>query len=89
MSDESKSTASSAGTGLSGLVFLLFLGLKLAGVAPVSEWSWWWVTAPLWGVACLVMAIMLIALPFVYISAVRKDKRKREWRESRARRGFG
>lgn len=29
-----------------GLLFLLFLGLKLGGVI---GWSWWWVCAPLWG----------------------------------------
>jgi hypothetical protein len=26
-------------------VFLIFLTLKLCGVI---DWSWWWVTAPLW-----------------------------------------
>lgn len=28
------------------LLFLLFLGLKLVGGI---DWSWWWVTAPIWG----------------------------------------
>lgn len=32
--------------GLPGLLFLLFVGLKLTGVI---AWSWWWVTFPLWG----------------------------------------
>lgn len=27
-------------------LFLIFLVLKLVGVI---DWSWWWVTAPLWG----------------------------------------
>lgn len=27
-------------------VFLIFLVLKLCGTI---DWSWWWVTAPLWG----------------------------------------
>jgi hypothetical protein len=31
--------------GFTGLLFLLFLGLKLGGVI---AWSWVWVTAPLW-----------------------------------------
>jgi hypothetical protein len=31
--------------GLGPLMFLLFLGLKLTGHI---DWSWWWVTAPLW-----------------------------------------
>ena len=32
--------------GFLGLLTLLFVGLKLAGVI---GWSWWWVLAPLWG----------------------------------------
>jgi len=31
--------------GLATLLFVLFLGLKLTGYI---DWSWWWVTAPLW-----------------------------------------
>lgn len=50
-----------------GIMFLIFLTLKLAEVGAVAAWSWWWVTAPLWapfalvagffGVAALVMGI--------------------------------
>lgn len=32
------------------LLFLVFLVLKLTAVI---DWSWWWVTAPLWGGALL------------------------------------
>lgn len=28
------------------IMFLIFLTLKLCSVI---DWSWWWVTAPLWG----------------------------------------
>lgn len=42
---ESRSAASSVGVGLPGLLFLVFLVLKLTDVI---DWSWWWVTAPLW-----------------------------------------
>lgn len=28
-----------------GLLFIVFLVLKLCGVI---AWSWWWVTAPIW-----------------------------------------
>lgn len=31
--------------GLGGLVFVVFLVLKLTGYI---DWSWWWVTSPLW-----------------------------------------
>lgn len=48
MSSEKKSNGSSAGIGLAGGVFLVFLILKLAEIGVVANWSWWWVTAPLW-----------------------------------------
>ena len=37
--------STSSGLGISGVLFLIFLVLKLVGVI---DWSWWWVTAPLW-----------------------------------------
>ena len=37
------------------LLFLLFLGLKLAGAI---NWSWWWVTSPLW--ICGILLAMLV-----------------------------
>ncbi len=40
------------------IMFLIFLTLKLCGVI---AWSWWWVTAPLWGGFLLVVLVMLIA----------------------------
>ncbi len=32
------------------VLFVVFLVLKLT---EVIDWSWWWVTAPLWGAAVL------------------------------------
>jgi len=40
-----KKQESSPGQFLLVGVFLVFLTLKLCGVI---DWSWWWVTAPLW-----------------------------------------
>lgn len=40
------SSSSSGGIGFCGTLFLIFLVLKLTGGI---AWSWWWVTAPLWG----------------------------------------
>ena len=34
--------------GFFGLLFVIFLILKLAEVGAVRDWSWWWVTSPLW-----------------------------------------
>lgn len=40
--------------------FLVFLTLKLAEVGVVAAWSWWWVTAPLWGPWAVVIPLGLI-----------------------------
>jgi hypothetical protein len=55
MSD--KNSAGGSGVGLGGLLFIVFLVLKLCGVI---DWSWWWVFAPLW-VPSAVVALLLIA----------------------------
>jgi hypothetical protein len=35
----------SGGIGIGMILFLIFMTLKLTGDI---DWSWWWVTAPLW-----------------------------------------
>lgn len=48
------------GIGFFGALFLVFLVLKLTAVI---TWSWWWVTAPLWGpFALLIGGLALFAL---------------------------
>lgn len=59
--EEPMSARSSGNGGISflGMLAILFIGLKLANVI---TWSWWWVTAPLWGgfvVAALVVGLWL------------------------------
>ena len=56
MSDN-KSTTSS-GIGFSGLLAILFITLKLAGVI---TWSWLWVLAPIWIPFVIVVFILVIA----------------------------
>ncbi len=41
------------------ILFFIFLVLKLT---EVIAWSWWWVTAPLWGPVALVVVVLLIIL---------------------------
>lgn len=49
------------------LLFLLFLGLKLTGYI---DWSWWWITAPLWvPLAIVVGLVVLVALGFGIVFA--------------------
>lgn len=50
------------GIGLCGMVFIVFLILKLSEIGTVATWSWWWVTAPLWMPLTIVLVIMLGAL---------------------------
>lgn len=44
-------------TGLPGLLLVLFIALKLTGQI---AWSWWWVLAPLWGPAALVLGFLFV-----------------------------
>lgn len=54
----------SSGAGFFGLLFITFLVLKLT---EVIDWSWWWVTAPLWGPAILAVVVFLVTLSFLTI----------------------
>lgn len=67
MSDSSNS--SSGGVGILGLLFIVFLVLKLAEIGTVAAWSWWWVTAPLWGgvVALFAFLICVAIIGFVKV----------------------
>jgi uncharacterized integral membrane protein len=50
MANESKSS----GIGIGMVLFIVFLVLKLTGTI---NWSWWWVTSPLW--IPLVLAVLV------------------------------
>jgi len=56
----SKEKSSSGGIGFLGILFLIFLTLKLAGIGVVANWSWWWVTAPLWMPLALAAVILVV-----------------------------
>lgn len=52
--------------GLPGVLFAIFLTLKLVGVI---AWSWWGVTSPLW-ISWIVLAIFIV----VYVLSESKGK---------------
>lgn len=56
------------GIGFCGVLALIFICLKLAGIGVVATWSWWWVLAPLWIPAAFVVA-MLAAIGILYVIA--------------------
>ena len=51
--------SSQSGVSMVTLVFIIFLILKLTGNI---DWSWWWVTAPLWGGFAIFIIIIIVAL---------------------------
>jgi hypothetical protein len=60
----------SGGIGIGMILFLIFMTLKLTGFI---NWSWWWVTAPLWIPVLAVIAIGGIALLIAYIGYKNKQ----------------
>lgn len=50
----------SSGVSLGGVIFIVFLTLKLAGIGQVANWSWWWVTSPLWILTVIVLGLDLL-----------------------------
>ena len=55
--------STSNGIGLPGVLFVVFLVLKLTGNI---DWSWWWVTSPIW-IPLLVAVAILITLIIVFV----------------------
>lgn len=64
-----KSSSSSSGVGVLGLLGVAFVVLKLTGFI---NWSWWLVTLPFWGGCVLVLLILLV----VIIALIFKDAGK-------------
>tara|TARA_B100001758_G_C18169362_1_gene483421 strand:+ start:419 stop:604 length:186 start_codon:yes stop_codon:yes gene_type:complete len=56
------SEKSSNSIGMSGIIFLIFLVMKLGGIGMVADWSWWWVTSPLWIGAIIFFILFFILL---------------------------
>ena len=53
-------SSASSGIGICGMMFIVFLVLKLVDKI---DWSWWWVTAPLWiPTAIVVLALVLLLI---------------------------
>jgi len=57
MSNYASVLASAFGIGFSGLLFVVFLVLKLTHVI---NWSWVWIFCPLWGSALITLLFIVI-----------------------------
>jgi hypothetical protein len=49
----------SGGVGMTGLLQVAFIVLKLC---KIIDWSWWWVLAPTWGVVVLIVLCAFIGI---------------------------
>lgn len=67
----SKSSSSSSGIGVVGLLGVVFVALKLTGVI---GWSWWWVTLPFWGGFAIAIAILFVWLLVMMLAATPSRK---------------
>lgn len=53
------------GIGFAGLLTIVFIVLKLT---KVIDWSWWWVTCPLWiPVAIFVVLVIIVLLIRMFV----------------------
>lgn len=62
------SAQKAASTSTMSLLGILFITLKLIGVI---DWSWWWVLAPFWGSAALLIIIWIITGAIILIREIR------------------
>jgi len=53
-------TVRSGGISFCGLLAIVFIALKLAGIGAVANWSWLWVLSPLWIPVVLVFTVLIL-----------------------------
>jgi len=71
---------SRGGLGFGTVLFLIFLVLKLTGTI---EWSWWWVTSPIWIPVGMVFVFLIIAVIVAGISqALGQNKAINSWKKN-------
>jgi Transmembrane Fragile-X-F protein len=78
----SDTDSNSGGLGLAGATFIVFLTLKLTHVI---DWSWWWVTSPLWIPTSLVLVLAGVAGLVIGANKAldaHEDKKRQDKREA-------
>jgi hypothetical protein len=56
-----------------GILLVSFVSLKLIGYI---NWSWWWITSPLWGGLLLAIAFMLLDAIIISIQKIKSKFKK-------------
>ena len=69
--ENERSVASSGGIGICGLLGVTFIVLRICGII---DWSWWWVTAPLWMPTALVIVIIIVLFVVYGIRTLRDEE---------------
>ena len=72
MSKNDKTTIQFGGTSFTRLLFLVFLTLKLTNVI---NWSWWWITAPLWIPSAIIIGIGLLVVAILALASIIEKKK--------------
>jgi hypothetical protein len=63
-------SATAGGVGVGGLLLVAFVVLKLTGFI---HWSWWWVLAPAW-IPAAILLVVGIVLVAVAVFKVARDR---------------
>ena len=64
-----KNNASSSGLGLSAVLTIIFVVLKLVGVI---AWSWWWVLSPI--LIDIGLSIIVLVIYAIYVACESKPR---------------
>ena len=70
----SKTDSVAGGIGMTSIVFIIFLILKLAEIGIVKNWDWWWVFAPIWIPIGFVVIFVLVVIIGSFIYTMFKKK---------------
>lgn len=73
--NDNKTVRVSSGISLPTVVFIVFLILKLTNVI---DWSWWWVTAPLWIPFAICTVLFIVGVFIDIVRGIVKSKKGRK-----------
>jgi Flp pilus assembly protein TadB len=73
MSSSSKSASSGGGVGITTVIQIVFIILKVVGVI---KWSWFWVLSPTWiSILVVIFALLIFFIIWAVTRASRNKKR--------------
>ena len=71
MNKEKSTRITVSGINFASLLFLMLLYLKLGQFGEVANWSWWWVTAPLWlPIVAVAITLLIIGIIAVIVKLI-------------------